>query len=201
MKKFVLRNEEPKVRPQDFVIRYSELLNEQQLEAVFFDRGSALVIAGAGTGKTRTLIYRVARLVESGTDPSEILLLTFTRRAAKEMVQRASSILDDRCQRIKGGTFHYYCSQILHRFADRIGYPTNFTIIDTSDALEVIQFVRTSLHLHKKNKRFPNKSTLLKIISSAINKHLDIRVVVMEEYPQFLDQVLKQKNYSKKMKK
>ena len=189
MKKFVLRNEEPKVRPQDFVIRYSELLNEQQLEAVFFDRGSALVIAGAGTGKTRTLIYRVARLVESGTDPSEILLLTFTRRAAKEMDQRASSILDDRCQRIKGGTFHYYCSQILHRFADRIGYPTNFTIIDTSDALEVIQFVRTSLHLHKKNKRFPNKSTLLKIISSAINKHLDIRVVVMEEYPQFLEQV------------
>ena len=191
MKKFILRKEEPKVRPEDFVIRYSELLNKQQLEAVFFDKGAALVIAGAGTGKTRTLIYRVARLVESGTDPSEILLLTFTRRAAKEMVQRASSVLDDRCQRVTGGTFHFYCSQILHRFADRIGYPNNFTIIDTSDALEVIQFVRTKLNLHKKNKRFPNKSTLLKIISTSINKHLDIRVLVMEEYPQFIEQVEK----------
>ena len=191
MKKFILKKEEPKLRPEDYSIPYSDLLNNEQLKAVFFDKGAALVIAGAGTGKTRTLIYRVARLVESGVDPSEILLLTFTRRAATEMLNRASTVLDDRCQKVKGGTFHYYCSQILHRFAQKIGFPDNFTIIDTSDSLEVIQFVRTSLNLHKKNKRFPNKSTLLNMISTSVNKHLDIRVVVLEEYPQFYEQIEK----------
>ena len=189
MKKFVLKKEEPKLRPEDFSIPYSELLNEKQLSAVFFDKGPALIIAGAGTGKTRTLVYRVARLVESGIDPSNILLLTFTRRSAKEMLNRASNILDDRCQRVKGGTFHFYCSQILHYYAERIGYPNNFTIIDSADALEVIQFVRTKLNLHKKNKRFPNKNTLLKIISTAVNKHLDLRVVVMDQYPQFAESI------------
>ncbi len=189
MKKFVLKKEEPKLRPEDFSIPYSELLNEKQLSAVFFDKGSALIIAGAGTGKTRTLVYRVARLVESGIDPTNILLLTFTRRSAKEMLNRASNILDDRCQRVKGGTFHFYCSQILHRYAEKIGYPSNFTIIDSADALEVIQFIRTKLNLHKKNKRFPNKNTLLKIISTAVNKHLDLRVVVMDQYPQFADSI------------
>ncbi|MEP0005040.1 MAG: ATP-dependent helicase [Balneola sp.] len=189
MKKFVLKKEEPKLRPEDFSIPYSELLNAKQLSAVFFDIGPALIIAGAGTGKTRTLVYRVARLVESGIDPSNILLLTFTRRSAKEMLNRASNILDDRCKRVKGGTFHFYCSQILHRYADRIGYPNNFTIIDSADALEVIQFIRTKLNLHKKNKRFPNKNTLLKIISTAVNKHLDLRVVVMDQYPQFAEAI------------
>lgn len=189
MKKFVLKKEEPKIRPEDYTIAYHELLNAKQLEAVFFDKGASLVIAGAGTGKTRTLVYRVARLVESGVDPSNILLLTFTRRASKEMLNRASSILDDRCRQVQGGTFHFYCSLLLHRYAEYIGYPSNFTIIDTADALEVIQFVRTQLNLHKKNTRFPNKNTLLRMISSSINKHLDIRVVVMEEYPQFAEQI------------
>lgn len=189
MKKFILKKDKPKLRPEDYSISYQKLLNKEQLEAVFFDEGAALVIAGAGTGKTRTLVYRVARLVETGVDPSEILLLTFTRRAATQMINRASSILDDRCKKIKGGTFHYYCSQILHRYAEKIGFPGNFTILDTPDSLEVIQFVRTNLKLHKRSKRFPNKSTLLNIISTSVNKHLDLRVVVMEEYPQFYEQV------------
>lgn len=191
MKKFILKKEDPKVRPEDYSVPYDDLLNDQQMEAVFFDKGAALVIAGAGTGKTRTLVHRVSRLVESGEDPANILLLTFTRRAAQEMLNRASSILDDRCKRVKGGTFHFYCSQILHRYAERIGFPDNFTIIDTADSLEVIQFVRTQLNLHKKNKRFPNKNTLLNMISTAINKHLDMRVVVLEQYPQFIDQLEK----------
>ncbi len=187
MKKFVLKREEPRLRPEDYSIPYSDLLNKQQLEAVFHDKGPALVVAGAGTGKTRTLIHRVARLVESGIDPSEILLLTFTRRAANEMIQRASSILDERCKRVKGGTFHFYCSQILHRYVEFIGYPNNFTIIDTADALEIIQFVRTQLNLNKKKERFPNKNTLYSIISTCKNKHLDLRVVLMDSYPQFIN--------------
>lgn len=191
MKKFVLKRDEPKLRPEDYSIPYRELLNDQQLEAVFHENGPALVVAGAGTGKTRTLVHRVARLVESGVDPSEILLLTFTRRAASEMLNRASSILDERCKRVKGGTFHFYCSQLLHRYAEYLDYPNNFTIIDTADAFEVIQHVRTQLDLHKKNKRFPNKSTLYNIISTGVNKHLDLRVVVTENYPQFTDQMEK----------
>ena len=188
MKKFTLTREPLLIRPEDFTIPYQDLLNAQQLKAVFHQNGPALVIAGAGTGKTRTLIHRVARLIESGVDPSQILLLTFTRRAASEMLERASKVLDDRCKQVKGGTFHFYCSQILHRYAEYIGFPNNFTIIDTADSLEVIQFVRTGLKLGKKI-RFPNKNTLLSMISTSINKDLDLRVVVMEQYPQFAETV------------
>ncbi|MEX0723994.1 MAG: ATP-dependent helicase [Gracilimonas sp.] len=188
MKKFVLQKDEPRKRPEDYSIPYTELLNQQQLDAVFHERGPALVVAGAGTGKTRTLVHRVARLVESGINPSNILLLTFTRRAAKEMLNRASNILDERCKQVQGGTFHFYCSMLLHRYSDAIGYPSNFTIIDTADALEVIQFVRTQLNLHKKKKRFPNKNTLLNMISTCKNKNLDLRIVLQEDYPQFLEQ-------------
>lgn len=188
MKKFVLKKDEPNVSARNYAIPYAELLNDRQLEAVFFEKGAALVVAGAGTGKTRTLVYRVARLVESGVNPAHILLLTFTRRAAQEMINRATSILDQRCKNIKGGTFHFYCSQILHRYAKFIDYPDNFTIIDTADALEIIQQVRTRLKLNKASRRFPNKNTLLSIVSTSKNKHLDIRVVLSESYPQFLDQ-------------
>lgn len=187
MKKFVLKRDEAKLRPEDYSIPYVDLLNQQQLEAVFYHYGSALVVAGAGTGKTRTLVYRVARLVESGVDPSEILLLTFTRRAAKEMLNRASSVLDERCKRVKGGTFHFYCSQLLHTYAEYIGFPNNFTIIDTADSLEIIQFVRTQLQLHKKKNRFPNKNTIYSMLSTCKNKNLDIRVVLLESYPQFIN--------------
>jgi len=187
MKKFVLKDNDPKPK-HEFQVDYDELLNAQQKEAVFHSHGAALVAAGAGTGKTRTLVYRVARLVESGVQPSNILLLTFTRRAAHEMLNRASRILDERCKNVKGGTFHFYCSQILHRYAQKIGYPEHFTIIDTPDSLEVIQMVRSTLKLDKQKERFPNKRTLRSIISSAINKNLDIRIILHDEYPQFVNQ-------------
>src|SRR5690554_5878355 len=140
MKKFVLSKEE--FAPSDYSIDYENILNQTQVEAVMHDSGPSLIVAGAGTGKTRTLVYRVARLVESGVDPSQILLLTFTRRAAHEMLRRASQILDERCQRVEGGTFHHYCSKLLHRHASAIGYPENFTIIDASDAMDTINLVR-----------------------------------------------------------
>lgn len=189
MRKFVLKKETYSNRPEDFTIAYAELLNPQQLEAVFYTDGAALVVAGAGTGKTRTLVYRVARLIESGVNPSQILLLTFTRRAANEMLERASNILDQRCKSVTGGTFHFYCSQLLHRYAERIGYPNNFTIIDTADALEILQFVRKNIVKEAKIKRFPNKNTLLSIISTAINKNIEIKAVVMNEYAQFYDSI------------
>ena len=151
MKKFVLQRDE--VSPADYTIDYSGLLNEAQLKAVEYRNGHALVVAGAGTGKTRTLVYRVAHLVESGVDPSTILLLTFTRRAAGEMLRRASQILDERCQRVEGGTFHHYCSKILHIHADRIGYPEQFTIIDAADAMEAVNLVRSQADVSGKKSR------------------------------------------------
>jgi len=184
MKKFVLQKEDSVVS-EDFKIEYKELLNPAQYDAVMHNSGPALVIAGAGTGKTRTLIYRVARLIESGVDPKSILLLTFTRRAAGEMLRRASILLDDRCRRVEGGTFHRYCSKLLHIHADHIGYPENFTIIDTSDAMDTIHLLRGRLDGIKQTKRFPKKSTLYSIFSTSINKMISIPDVLENEYPQF----------------
>lgn len=183
MKKFVLSKDD--IESIQYSIKYEELLNSAQFEAVSYTNGPALLVAGAGTGKTRTLIYRVARLVESGTDPSEILLLTFTRRAAYEMLRRASLILDERCHRVEGGTFHHYCSKLLHRYASKFGYPENFTIIDASDAMEAVNLVRNRLDIPKSKSRFPKKSTLFSIFSASVNRQKLIRELIEEEYPQF----------------
>ncbi len=186
MKKFVLHRDTSRKDPAGYRIPYHDLLNEQQHEAVMHDRGPALVIAGAGTGKTRTLIYRVARLVEDGTAPSAILLLTFTRRAARVMLDRASGVLDDRCNQVRGGTFHHYCNQLLHQYADRIGFPSNFTLLDQADAQDTIHHIRTSFARHLKGKRFPQKQALAAIISASVNKQLSLYEVIASEYPQFL---------------
>lgn len=189
MKKFILKNDELPQNAKNYAIDYRKALNPQQLEAVMFDKGNALVIAGAGTGKTRTLVYRVARLVEDGVDPRKILLLTFTRRAAREMLQRASSILDDRCRSVQGGTFHFYCSQLLHKYASDIGYPANFTIIDTTEAVDIIQMLRSQLRLNKSAKRFPHNRTIHGIISSSANRQQSIHEIMDEQYPQFMEHI------------
>lgn len=187
MKKFVLSKED--LSPADYTIEYEELLNVAQLKAVMHDNGPALLVAGAGTGKTRTLVYRVARLVESGVDPSQILLLTFTRRAAFEMIRRASQILDERCRRVEGGTFHHYCSKILHEHASKFGYPEQFTIIDTADAMDAISLLRSRLNVQKNVKRFPKKSTIYNIISTSVNKQKSIQEIVEDEYSQFIPHI------------
>ena len=185
MKKFVLKKEQPPERKANYTLAYQSELNRQQYEAVFHDKGPLLVIAGAGTGKTRTLIYRLARLIEAGNRADEILLLTFTRRAASEMLNRASGILDQRCRGVRGGTFHFYCSQLLHRHAGAIDYPENFTIIDTSDAKEILQILRAEVAISKKGKRFPKNGTIYSIYSTSVNKQLSIKETVSEYYPQF----------------
>ncbi|MGF1668827.1 MAG: ATP-dependent helicase [Balneolaceae bacterium] len=186
MKKFVLRNDFEISDSADYSVQYKDLLNEAQLEAVFHTHGPALVIAGAGTGKTRTLVYRVSRLIESGVNPRQILLLTFTRKAANEMLNRASMVLDERCSRVEGGTFHFYCSKLLHTYYEQIDYPSNFTIIDVSDATDLIQHIRSQLNFHKTRERFPNKNTLYSIFSSFVNRQKPILEILEEEYPQFL---------------
>lgn len=185
MKRFVLKDSKTHIAPDSYSVDYQQLLNSRQYKAVFHDEGPLLVIAGAGTGKTRTLTYRVARLVEAGVRPNEILLLTFTRRAANQMLNRSSTILDERCKQVKGGTFHFYCSRLLRRYAAKIDYNSDFTILDTADARETIRIVQTGMHIKKNKGRFPNHKTLLAIHSAAANKMKPVDEIINEKYSQF----------------
>src|SRR3989339_1560394 len=130
-----------------FSINYQNALNPAQFEAASALDGAYLIIAGAGTGKTRTLVYRVARLVELGYDPKSILLLTFTRKAANEMMNRASILLDNRCSKINGGTFHSFANLTLRKYSKAAGLDNGFTILDQSDSEDVINLIRGQLNL------------------------------------------------------
>lgn len=174
--------------PSRYLINYEEELNESQLDAVRSIHGPQLVIAGAGSGKTRTLIYRVAYLVENGVDPKSILLLTFTRKAAQEMMRRAAQILDDRCREIQGGTFHGFANLTLRRYAGQLGYNREFTIADRSDAEDMVNLLRTQLGYASKDKRFPKKGTILNVISKSANTGQSYSDILSEEYPQFIEE-------------
>ncbi|MBI2360886.1 MAG: ATP-dependent helicase [Deltaproteobacteria bacterium] len=149
--------------------------------------GPVLVIAGAGTGKTQTLVYRVARLVETGVDPRSILLLTFTRRAAEEMLRRASLLIDNRCAKVAGGTFHSFANTILRQYGRKIDLSPNFTIMDRSDSEDVIQLLRAEMGLNTKEKRFPRKQTVAEIYSMALNKQWTIPDLIERDYPHLYD--------------
>ncbi|MCK5214176.1 MAG: ATP-dependent helicase [Candidatus Omnitrophica bacterium] len=170
-------------------IDYQNELNEQQYQAVVSTAGPHLVIAGAGSGKTRVLVYRTACLVEQGVRPEQILLLTFTRRASREMLNRASQVLDSRCQQVSGGTFHSFANSVLRRNARHIGMSPNFTILDQSDAESAINNIRTRMGLNKADKRFPKKKMLLSIISKSINKSVDVDDIIFDEHPSYLEWV------------
>ena len=189
MKKLVLRPAALAPSGKAYRIPYEQVLNEQQLRAVMHTEGPALVLAGAGTGKTRTLTYRVARLVEDGIDPASILLLTFTRKAAGEMLHRASALLDGRCERVSGGTFHAFAWTTLRRFGvpGRDSAAPPIQILDQSDAEDVMSLVRSRSEITRKRKRFPNKSTLHDMYSKAVNMSKPLADIVAEQYPQFID--------------
>ena len=168
---------------------YSKELNSAQLEAVRTLFGPVLVIAGAGSGKTRTLVYRVARLVEEGVPPERILLLTFTRKASREMLRRAAMILDASCERVSGGTFHSLAHGMLREYGHLIGYGPNFTVLDRGDTEDAINLLRAALGFSEKNRRFPKKSTLASIFSKAVNQGKNISEILEREYPHFLDYI------------
>ncbi len=163
---------------------YEKELNPSQLEAVKQKEGAILVIAGAGSGKTKTLTYRVARLIEDGINPKNILLLTFTKKAAKEMLSRASIVLDSRCDQVAGGTFHSFANLILRKYSGLLELQSNFTITDRADSEDIVNHIRTQV-TDKKEKRFPKKHTILDIYSKAINKNIPSDIVIVEEYKQF----------------
>lgn len=163
-------------------VDYAAELNEAQCAAVHHGEGPVLVVAGAGSGKTRTLVYRVARLVELGVPPSSILLLTFTRRAAEEMLRRAAVLVGPECGKVAGGTFHSFANTVLRRFAREIGCERSFTILDRSDSEDVIQLVRTELALDRRERRFPKKQTIAEIFSMTVNKGLPLAALLESEY-------------------
>lgn len=185
MKKYILKNTNQELK--EFLIDYKSELNKQQFKAVTSIDGSHLIIAGAGTGKTRTLVYRVAYLVENGIKPESILLLTFTRKAANEMMKRAANILDNRCSKIAGGTFHSFANNILRRYAGLLDYANNFTVIDRADSESLIGYIIANLGLNKRERRFPRRKTVLSILSKSINTGNSIRDILEEEYPQFIE--------------
>lgn len=165
-----------------------ESLNPAQLQAVTTVDGPILVIAGAGSGKTRTLVYRLAYLVESGISPENILLLTFTRKASQEMVSRASMLMNDDCRRVMGGTFHSIANLLLRRYGHHVGFAPNFTILDRSDAEGIINLIKSSLELGAvESKRFPSKRVVLNILSGAVNKSRQLEDLIFNHHPHLVD--------------
>jgi DNA helicase-2/ATP-dependent DNA helicase PcrA len=176
------------VHPQRFRIDYKNELNAAQYEAVTSVNGPHLIIAGAGTGKTRTVVYRVAYVVELGVKPDSVLLLTFTRKAAQDMLRRAAILLDSRCEQISGGTFHSFANSVLRRYAIKLGYESNYTILDQSDAEDVVNLIRTRLKFDSREKRFPRKEALFDLYSRAVNTITPLKELLALDYPQYLDQ-------------
>jgi DNA helicase II / ATP-dependent DNA helicase PcrA len=180
--RLVLKRLAPRARARG--IDYEKELNESQLKAVTTTEGPLLIVAGAGTGKTRTLVYRVARLVETGARPESVLLLTFTRRAATSMLARAAALSDARCQRVAGGTFHSLGHTVLRKFPEPAGVERNFTVLDGSDTEDLIDLLRRQMRLTK-DRRFPRRRTICAIFSMAVNKDCALPEVLEQCYPQF----------------
>lgn len=172
-------------------------LNAAQSAAAAHGDGPLLIIAGAGTGKTRTLVHRVAHLIERGVDPARIMLLTFTRRAAAEMLRRVDGLLGqlDRdestpragarlaAKRLCGGTFHSVATRLLRAHGKAIGLSPGFTIHDRGDSEDLLDVVRTELGLAKTDKRFPKKRTCLAIYSNCVNSRRPLETVVADCHP------------------
>jgi len=160
-------------------------LNQSQLEAVISVDGPVLVIAGAGSGKTRVIEYRVLHLVQKGINPASILLLTFTRQASRTMLDRASRH-DPRCCQVDGGTFHSFAYRLLKKYAKVIGFSDSFSIMDDADSEAAIGRAAAELGFYDQEKRFPKKDTLATVISKVINKNSSVAKVLEKEYPDFL---------------
>jgi DNA helicase-2/ATP-dependent DNA helicase PcrA len=171
----------------DSHIDFAAELNPQQHAAVTAPPGPALVIAGAGSGKTRTLTYRVAYLLENGVLPSNILLLTFTNKAAREMLGRVSALITHDISTLWGGTFHSVGNRILRRHPQAAGFAPGFSIMDREDQKDMLDSVVTALGVDPKEKRFPKGEILGDVISYSLNTGRSVEDVLVEKYPHFLE--------------
>src|SRR5215475_9357502 len=162
-------------------------LNHEQAAAAAHGDGPLLIIAGAGTGKTRTLVYRVAHLIERGVAPERILLLTFTRRAPHEMLSRAERLVGSTSTRVHGGTFHATGYRLLRQFGPEACLARDFSIMDQGDAADLMQLARANLGYGKQEKRFPKKETLHHVYSTHLNTETPVEEIIEREYPQFIE--------------
>jgi DNA helicase-2/ATP-dependent DNA helicase PcrA len=183
VRRYVLK--QPVKPAKVYRVKYEEELNSEQLEVVMAGNGPLLVIAGAGSGKTRALTYRVSRLIEDGIDPSDILLLTFTNKASREMLSRVEQLVTIDTRRIWGGTFHSIGNRLLRQHADAIGYRSSFTILDGEDAKEMMESAISSLGIKTLEKRFPKGDVLLDIYSFLINTRTPLELHLENNYPHF----------------
>jgi DNA helicase-2/ATP-dependent DNA helicase PcrA len=181
-REYVLKPYQPEVKLQ---IDYGRELNPQQLAAVTAPPGPALVIAGAGSGKTRTLTYRVAYLLEQGIPADRILLLTFTNKAASEMMRRVSDLLGHELRSLWGGTFHSIGARILRLHADVLGYQRDFTILDRDDAQDLAKACMADAQIDKKDKHFPKPAVLNEIFSLTANTHKTTEELVAGQFSYF----------------
>ena len=185
MKEFVLHN---RFDPAKCKIDYAKELNAEQLEVVLKGDGPCLVLAGAGSGKTRTITYRVAYLIENGVSPEQILLVTFTNKAAKEMLSRVEGLLGMK-PAVWGGTFHSVAGRILRQYAPAIGHTSSFTIMDDEDARDLVKMCVKDLAVDTTAKRFPSPANLISLISFSRNAGITIREAVDKKHSHFWDQV------------
>jgi DNA helicase II / ATP-dependent DNA helicase PcrA len=195
----------PVIKP-GLTINYQAELNEQQLIAVTTTDRPVLIIAGAGSGKTRIITYKVAYLLESGVPANEILLLTFARKSAMEMIDRTQSLLSgEYASDVLGGTFHGFANHILRRYGRIIGVPNNFSIIDTADTADIMDLMKTELGMGKRpdGRPFPRKDKIQGVVSRGKNLELPIRQIIKKEYPEdiiFVEDIEKLKQAASKYK-
>ena len=182
-KVYVLKRAEAPLKPLSR--DYAQELNPQQLAAVEVVDGPALVIAGAGSGKTRVLVYRVARLIDTGIDPASILLLTFTRKAAQEMLGRVGLLIGPQSERVMGGTFHSVANVLLRGYGRTIGLDPGFTILDRGDSEDLVNLVRVQSGLAETGKRFPRKKTIADLFSKCANTMQSLEDILFTEYNHF----------------
>ena len=181
-RKYVLKTP---ARLKTYRIDYDRELNDEQRDVVVAGHGPLLVIAGAGSGKTRTLVYRVARLIEDGLDPSRILLLTFTNKAAREMLRRVEMLLSVDTRRLMGGTFHSVGNRLLRRFGTRLGLTPNFSILDPEDSREMLEAATSDRQMPTLDRRFPKGDVLLDLYSYTVNTGRPFPQVLFEHAPHF----------------
>ncbi|MBL8181585.1 MAG: ATP-dependent helicase, partial [Blastocatellia bacterium] len=184
MARYVIKRDQGSVPEK--LTRYRSELNEEQFRVVTSKPKSALVVAGAGTGKTRAITYRVAYLIEQGVSPQHILLATFTNRAAREMLRRVGELTGSQnVHRTWGGTFHRIANMMLRRHGSVLGYDANYSILDTEDSREFINVCIDELGIDTTKKRFPKAEVLQSIISFANNTDTPIDDVIVAQYPYF----------------
>ncbi|MDQ3321459.1 MAG: ATP-dependent helicase, partial [Acidobacteriota bacterium] len=184
MKKYVIKRDENALPER--LTRYRQELNEEQFRVVTALPKASLVVAGAGTGKTRTITYRVAYLIEQGVSPQKILLATFTNRAAREMMNRVQNLTGSQnVHKIWGGTFHRIANLILRKHAVSIGFDSNYSILDAEDARDFVNVCIDEAGIDTKAKRFPKPEVVQDIISYANNTDRAIEDVVINRYPYF----------------